>query len=565
MDPSQLTLTDITLRYADRVVLDRLSLTVAPGERVGVVGDNGSGKSTLLAVVAGSLEPQNGTRVVHAPGGAGYLPQTVELPGASTVAEAIDHLLADLRTLAAQIAALEDRLGTLDGAALDDALRRYGALTARFDARDGSGADRRVAVALHRLGLPGLDHGRALGTLSGGERSRLALAATLAADPELLLLDEPTNDLDDDALDWLTDRLHAHDGTVVAVTHDRAFLAGLTTTLVEVEGGGARRYGTGYAGYLAAKDAEREQLRLAYERWRADLGRQQRIADTNAEAMERIPRKLPMASFGSGAFRSRARTHGATGRIRNAKERVRRLTDDPAERPADRAEFRTDVATAGPATDRSDGGADGTGPAILLDGVEVRGRLDAPRLAVPRLTIAAGEHVLVTGPNGAGKSTLLGVVAGEVAPDTGTARTVGAVGHLRQAGGFTSLDARTVLHAFAAGRPGDLEEHAEALLATGLFRPEDLPRPVRELSQGQRSRLELARVVTTTTDVLLVDEPTNHLSPALVEELERAFAAFDGTLVLVSHDRTMRERFRGRRIVLDGGATVADTSAVPPR
>ncbi|MFE5310671.1 ribosomal protection-like ABC-F family protein [Isoptericola sp. NPDC056605] len=554
MDPSQLTLTDITLRYADRVVLDRLSLTVSPGERVGVVGDNGSGKSTLLAVVAGVLEPQNGTRVVRAPGGLGHLPQTLDLPPASTVGQAIDHVLADVRALAAAVAALEDRLGSLDGAALDDALRRYAELTARFDARDGRGADRRVDVALHRLGLPALDRGRLLGTLSGGERSRLALAATLAADPELLLLDEPTNDLDDDALDWLTDRLRSHDGTVVAVTHDRAFLADLTTTLVEVDAGRARRYGAGWAGYLAAKEAERDQLRLAYERWHADVARQRHLLDANVEAMEQIPRKLPMASFGSGAFRSRARTHGATGRVRNAKERLRRLSDDPAERPADRAEFRTDVATASPDAGHDDASA------VELVGVEVRGRL-----SVPRLTVAAGEHVLVTGPNGAGKSTLLGVVSGEVVPDAGVARAVGVVGHLRQTVASASDDGRTVLHVFAAGRPGDLEEHAEALLASGLFRPDDLPRPVRELSQGQRSRLELARVVTTTTDVLLVDEPTNHLSPALVEELERAFADFDGTLVLVSHDRTMRERFRGRRIVLDRGAIVADTSATPPR
>jgi len=551
MDPSQLTLTDVSLRYADRVVLDRLSLTVSPGERVGVVGDNGSGKSTLLAVVAGVLEPQNGTRLVRAPGGTGYLPQAIELPAATTVAAAIDHVLADLRALEARISALERSLGSFDGDALAAALGRYGALTARFDARDGRGADRRVDVALHRLGLPHLDRDRPLGTLSGGERSRLALAATLALDPELLLLDEPTNDLDDDALDWLTARLHSHDGTVVAVTHDRAFLAALTTTLVEVEGGRARRYGSGWAGYLAAKETEREQARLAYERWSADLDRQQRLADANAERMDQIPRKLPMASFGSGAFRSRSRTHGATGRIRNAKERARRLTQDPAERPADPAEFRTDVVTGEPI-----GGSGGTGPAIELSGVEIRGRL-----AVARLTVAPGEHVLVTGPNGAGKSTLLGVVAGEVAPDAGTARTLGAVGHLRQAGAFTARDGRTALHGFAAGRPGDLEEHAEALLATGLLRPEDLSRPIGSLSQGQRSRLELARVVTTTTDVLLVDEPTNHLSPALVEELERAFGAFAGTLVLVSHDRTMRERFRGRRLVLDGGRVVTDTAA----
>ncbi|MCA5892254.1 ATP-binding cassette domain-containing protein [Isoptericola sp. NEAU-Y5] len=566
MDPSQLALTDITLRYADRVVLDRLSLTVSPGERVGLVGDNGSGKSTLLAVVAGVLAPQNGTRTVRAPDGIGYLPQTLDLPATSTVAEAVDRALAHLRSLERQVANLGRSLGALDGAPLDRAIEQYGALTARFEARGGHDADRRVEVALHRLGMPGLDRSRALGSLSGGERSRLALAATLAADPELLLLDEPTNDLDDDALDWLAERLRSHDGTVVTATHDRAFLAALTTTLVEVEAGRARRYGTGWAGYVTAKETEREQARLAWERWRADLARQQRLVDTNVGRMDHIPRRLPLSVFGAGGFRMRGRTHGATGRIRNAKERVRRLTQDPAERPAERAEFRTDVATTGAGagaagthrSGRTTGPADGTtsppgGPSIDLDGVVVHGRL-----VVPRLVVARGEHVLVTGANGAGKSTLLGVVAGEVPTDAGAARTEGRVGFLRQAGTFTRHDARTVLHGFAAGRPGDLDEHAEALLATGLFRPEDLPRPIGELSQGQRSRLELARVVTTTTDVLLVDEPTNHLAPALVEELERAFTAFAGTLVLVSHDRTMLERFRGRRIRLDDGAIVAD-------
>ena len=555
MDPSQLTLTDITLRYADRVVLDRLSLTVAPGERVGVVGDNGSGKSTLLGVLAGALEPQNGTRVVHAPGGVGHLRQALDLPPASTVGDAVDHLLADLRSLEAQIGALERTLGDLDDDALDVATHRHAALTARFEARGGHGADHRVDVALHRLGLPGLDRGRRLGTLSGGERSRLALAGTLAADPELLLLDEPTNDLDDDALDWLTARLRDHGGTVVAATHDRAFLADLTTTLVEVDGGVARRYGAGYAGYLAAKEAEREQARLAHERWRADLDRNHRLVETNAARLENIPQKVELSIFGAAQFRARSRSHGATSRIRQAKERVRRLTDDPAPRPAERAEFRTEVGTTTTAGDRS-AAAGADRPAVLLDGVEVRGRL-----RVPRLVVRHGEHVLVTGANGAGKSTLLGVVAAEVEPDTGGVRTVGAVGHLRQTDGFGARDRRTVLHGFAAGRPGDLDEHAVALLGTGLFAPHDLPRPIGALSQGQRRRLELARLVTAPTDVLLVDEPTNHLAPALVEELEQAFAAYAGTLLLVSHDRTTRARFRGRRVVLDGGTIVDDSAA----
>ncbi|WP_026404855.1 TlrC/CarA/OleB/SrmB family ABC-F type ribosomal protection protein [Actinomadura rifamycini] len=533
---SQLALVEATKRYGDRVVLDRVSLTVKPGERIGVIGDNGSGKSTLLGLMAGAVRPENGDVTVVAPGGLGHLPQALDLPHRATVGEAVDLALADLRALEARMRAAER---DLDGDG--DGLHAYAALVAEFEARGGYEADARVDAALHALGLPGLDRGRALGTLSGGERSRLALAAVLASDPELLLLDEPTNDLDDRAVAWLERRLRAHRGTVVAITHDRTFLERVTTTVLEVDAGRVRRYGDGYAGYLAAKAAERAAQARAHEEWKAERGRHADLVTANAGRLAAIPRKMTQAGMGTGAWRARSRTHGAAGRIRQARQRLRWLDDHPAPPPPEPLRFTAALATAGAAAPE----------AAALDGVVVGGRL-----RVDALTVRAGERVLVTGPNGAGKTTLMRVLAGELRPDAGAVRRTGRVGFLRQDGRAGPAD-RTVLGAYAHGRPGTPDEHADALLALGLFRPSELGLRVGALSHGQRRRIELARLVSEPVDLLLLDEPTNHLSPMLVEQLEEALAAYRGALVVVTHDRRLRARFTGSRVELERGAVLA--------
>ncbi|MFV2177104.1 ribosomal protection-like ABC-F family protein [Actinomadura sp. LOL_016] len=528
---AQLALAEVTKRYGDRVVLDRVSLTVRPGERVGVIGDNGSGKSTLLRLMAHEERPDNGDVVAVAPGGVGYLPQSLALPPDATVAEAIDHALADLRGLEARMRAAERDLG--DRAVLDG----YAGLVAEFEARGGYEADARVDVALHALGLPGLDRGRPLGTLSGGERSRLVLAATLASDPELLLLDEPTNDLDDQAVAWLERRLRAHRGTVVAITHDRTFLERVTTALLEVEDGRVRRYGDGYAGYLAAKAAERAAQARAHEEWKAERERHAALVTANAGRLAGIPRKTPKAGMGTGAWRARSRTHGAAGRIRQSRQRLGWLAGHPAPPPPEPLRFTPALTTAGAGSE-----------VVALDGVVV-----ADRLRLDGLAVRAGERLLVTGPNGAGKTTLMRVLAGELRPDAGEVRRSGRIGLLRQDGPSGPAD-RTVLRAFAHGRPGDLDEHADALLALGLFRPSELGLRVGDLSHGQRRRIELARLVSEPVDLLLLDEPTNHLSPMLVEQLEEALAVYQGALVVVTHDRRLRAAFTGSHLELDGGA-----------
>ncbi|BDU07071.1 TlrC/CarA/OleB/SrmB family ABC-F type ribosomal protection protein [Nocardia cyriacigeorgica] len=542
---AQLTLTDITKRYSERIVLDRASLTIRPGETVGIVGDNGSGKSTLLRLIAGQETPDNGEITVHMPGGVGYLPQALDLPDAATVADAIDTALADIRTLEARLRALETELAATESTR--PILDEYAEVVQRFEARGGYDADRRVDIALAGLGLPGLDRERTLGTLSGGERSRLALAATLAAAPHLLLLDEPTNDLDDQAVEWLERHLLAHRGTVVVVTHDRVFLERLTTTIVEVDAGALARYGDGYAGYLAAKAAERRRREAEFQRWRTELARSRALAESNVVRLDAIPRKLPLAVFAAGPFRARGRDHGARSRIRNAKERVARLTENPVAAPPDPLRF----------TAQWDRGGDVEGPVATLAGVEV-----GDRLRVDELAIRAGERVLITGANGAGKTTLLRVLAGEQEVGAGAVEVGGTVGHLRQQQTPWPSD-WTALQAYAAGRFVDAEDAAAELLGTGLFHPGELSRRIGELSYGQRRRVDLARLVADPVDLLLLDEPTNHLAPALVEELEAALDGYPGALVLVTHDRGLRSRFRGTHLELAAGQVISRSEQAP--
>ncbi|MFI8908770.1 ribosomal protection-like ABC-F family protein [Streptomyces albidoflavus] len=543
---AQLALNDVSKAYGERAVLDQVSLTVRPGERAGVIGENGSGKSTLLKLIAGAETPDSGEVTVVAPGGTGHLRQTLDLPPHLTVQDAVDDALADLRELESRLQAAGERLGEAD----DRALAEYGELLAAFEARDGYQADTRVETALHHLGLGHLGRDRTLGSLSGGEQSRLALACVLAAAPELLLLDEPTNHLDDRSTDWLADRLRAHRGTLVTVTHDRAFLERVTTTILEVDRDtrAVTRYGDGWPGYRRAKAAARRRWAQKHEEYVAELARTEELV---AAAGHRLATTGRDPGEGFGKHR-RSSENKLSAQVRAARERLTRLHASPVPPPPEPLRFR---ATLTPHTDPAAGTPETATPLLTLTGVRV-----ADRLHVDALRVEPGGRLLVTGPNGAGKTTLLRVISGALAPDAGTVeRAPGArIAHLAQE---LAVDPAPVplLTAYAAGRPGHPDEYAAELLALGLFRENDLTVPVPALSAGQRRRLSLARLVSRPADLLVLDEPANHLSLTLVEEIEEALEAYAGAVVVVSHDRRFRERFSGRRLELAGGRVTASS------
>ncbi|MFD8820924.1 ribosomal protection-like ABC-F family protein [Streptomyces sp. NPDC059605] len=533
---AQLSVKDVTKSYGTRTVLDQISFTVRPGEKAAVVGENGSGKSTLLRLLAAAETPDSGEITVGFPGGIGHLAQTLDLDAARTVQDVVDLALTELRDMERGLRTAEESLAD----ASDEELAAYGELLTAYEERGGYGADARVDAATHGLGLARITRDRPLGSLSGGEQSRLALACVLAAAPELLLLDEPTNHLDASAVHWLEKHLRAHRGTVVAVTHDRGFLERVATTIIEVDRDErtVRRYGDGWTGYRAAKAAVRRGAEQRYADWVEEVARTEELLEAAGRRLATTGRD-PKQGFGKHRRSSEAKLGG---QVRSARESLDRLRRHPVAEPPAPLRFTTALS----AVEADDGPA--RGPLAELDGVRVGERLCLDGL----LTIAPGQRLLVTGENGAGKTTLLRVLAGDLEPDAGTAHRPARIGYLAQ-----ELPARStrlpLLAAFAAGRPGPPDEHAEQLLALGLFREEDLRVPVADLSAGQQRRLQIAILVTRPADLLVLDEPTNHIALDLVEDLQTALAEYPGAVVVVSHDRGFRARFEGERLELRAG------------
>ncbi|WP_030527167.1 ABC-F family ATP-binding cassette domain-containing protein [Phycicoccus jejuensis] len=530
---SPLVVRDLSYAVDGRLVLDGVSLTVPPGHRVGLVGENGSGKSTLLACLAGRLAPTSGSAGV--PDDLGYLPQDSGLDPSATVGAVLRAALAPLHRLAADVERLATDLATRPDDATTSAA--YDHALARAVARDAWDADRRAEVAAHALGLERIPHDRLVARTSGGERTRLALAALLVRRPDALLLDEPTNHLDDAALEFLESELSSMPGAVLVASHDRVLLERACTGVVDLDprhrgtdGVGGASWTGSFADYRAAKAAARRRWE---EQW---LEERELVADLRERAVTREGG----VAHGRGptdndkfihAFKGSRVQTAARRRAKDAERRLERIVADPVPRPP--ARLRLDV-------DLGRGGAPSSG--VRVRDLHVPGRL---RLA--RLDVAAGEHLLVTGPNGCGKSTLLRAL--EDAPRHRGVDVGGRVARLAQDTVFD--DPRRSPQQLVAAQQGlDEDDARAALLPLGLVHPRDAARPVGDLSLGQQRRLALALVVLDRPDVLLLDEPTNHLSLTLVDELEEAVDASPATVLVASHDRWLRRRWTARELPL---------------
>ncbi|TYL52645.1 ATP-binding cassette domain-containing protein [Agromyces mariniharenae] len=567
----------LSAAYGGRRVFADLSFSVAAGRRIGLIGENGAGKSTLLRLLAGiegaadaapgALGDADVSGRLTRPVRTGFLEQVLPFRPEDRVGDVLEAAAAEVRAIereldaAAAALAHDDDAGAASAryvAALDDAERAdvWSLDTRRDELLDGL-----------RLGAIGLD--RRLDEVSGGQRSRFALAALLLAAPDALLLDEPTNHLDDDAASFLEDRLRAWRGPVLFASHDREFLDRVATGLLDLDPGrsgalalagaggapaGASRdevlaasggtvFGGGFSQYLTVKADELERWRRQYDDEQEELRRLRGSAVDSARHVAHGRAATDNDKFLKHFKRGNVE-QAVLRRVRNAEQRLETLEREQVRKPPSPLEF-AGIPSGSHALE------DASGLLLQLSDVVVEGRLELDALQVAPLT-----RLLVTGAIGAGKSTLLGVLAGDRPVDRGTVH--------RRRGLRVQLLEQDVRFADPDAAPRRLyervlgERRAEQvpLSSLALIAPRDESRPIGSLSVGQQRRLALALVIARPPHVFLLDEPTNHLSLGLATDLEEALGTYPGAVVIASHDRWLRRRWAGERLELVAGRAV---------
>ena len=536
--------------FAHRTLFEGLDLTVAPGDVVGVVGVNGAGKSTLLRILAGDVEPLDGT-VNLAPADAfvGWRPQEHQRVTGETVAGYIARrtgCAAATQAMEAAAAVLADPGTAATG---DDAADAYSAALDHWLASGAADLDERLPAVLADLGLDSAairPESTPMTALSGGQAARVGLAALVLSRFDIVLLDEPTNDLDLDGLARLEEFVRDLRGGVVLVSHDREFLARSVTRVLELDlaQNTTTVFGGGYDSYLEEREVARRHRRDEYDEFadkKADLvARARTQREWSSQGVRNAMRKAP----DNDKIRRRAATESSekqAQKVRQMESRIARLADVAEPRKEWTLEF-----TIGSAP-RSSSVVATLDNAVVRQGDFVLGPVS--------VQVDAGERIGITGPNGAGKSTLLKLLLGRLQPDEGRA-SLGAsvaIGEIDQARADFSGPGRLV-DRFEQWVPSWSTADVRTLLAKFGLRADHVERAVEELSPGERTRAGLALLQARGTNVLVLDEPTNHLDLAAIEQLEQALESYDGALLLVTHDRRMLANVRlDRSWVVDNG------------
>ncbi|MCS5505945.1 ABC-F family ATP-binding cassette domain-containing protein [Curtobacterium flaccumfaciens] len=543
--------------YAARTLFDSLDLTVAPGDVIGVVGVNGAGKSTLLRLLAGVDEPLAGT-VSLAPTDAfvGWLPQEHERIAGETVAAYLGRRTGCTEATATMDAAAA-ALGDPDAG--DAAADRYSAALDRWLAAGAADLEDRIPAVLADLGLePGTGDSGADGVgpdslmtaLSGGQVARVGLAALLLSRFDIVLLDEPTNDLDLDGLDRLEAFVRGLRGGVVLVSHDREFLARSVTSVLELDlaQSSNRLFGGGYDSFLEEREIARQHKRDAYDEFASTKADLVSRARTQREWSSQGVRNAMKKSPDNDKIRRRAASESSekqAQKVRQMESRIARLDEVEEPRKEWQLEFTIGSAPRSSAV-----------VATLSDATFTQGDFT---LGPVSLQVDGGDRIGITGPNGAGKSTLLRALLGKQAPTTGTASLGSsvAVGEVDQARAAFTGD-QPLAAAFEAIVPEYTTADVRTLLAKFGLKADHVGRPASALSPGERTRAGLALLQARGVNVLVLDEPTNHLDLTAIEHLEQALESYDGTLLLVTHDRRMLETVRLDRQWRVEGGTVTE-------
>ncbi|HSL01092.1 MAG TPA: ABC-F family ATP-binding cassette domain-containing protein [Rubrobacteraceae bacterium] len=506
----------VKYRGGDLKVLSGASLSVEAGEKIGLVGRNGAGKTTLLEILASREEPDSGSveRVAGARVGMTsqslYAGQRGEVPVEEEIISAFEPLIARER----ELEELEARLSEDPSDAL---LERYGRLQGEFERDGGYGYRARAASTLSGLGFAPEEWRRPVGSFSGGEQSRVALARLLLEEPDLVLLDEPTNHLDLQAIEWLENFVKGARSAVLVVSHDRYFLDAVADTILELEDGKLFRYPGNYSKYAVEKKARAERLA--------------RKAKANAERREQLERFIE---------KNRAKARKAS----QAKSKQKLL---------DRME-KLEAPAGGRKNMRMDLGETARAGRVVMEMEGVRYAHEdskEPLLEGLDLVVERGERVALLGPNGTGKSTIMRLATGELSPQRGSVRLGHNVAPVYQDQQLARLDdAKTVLQEAMDATGLDAPDTRD-LLGAFLFSGEDVFKRVSALSGGERNRLSLAEIVVSGANLLLLDEPTNNLDIPAREALEEALLDYHGTMFFISHDRYFLRKLATRVVELE--------------
>lgn len=543
--PLHIGLDGISFTYPDghRVLTD-ISFAVPSGSVTGLIGENGSGKSTLLGIISGDLEPSAGTLVT--PPVTGFIAQETSLPFTEPASMLIDGAVDELRGVER---AITDLSGQMAENPNDDRLaEQFDLALARAENSGVWELDARIAAVLAGLGLANVDLSTPLGEMSGGQRRRFALATLLLRPVDAMVLDEPTNHLDDEAVDFLVGELESFSGPVLAASHDRYFLDAVCDGLVDLdpglgaEGGmgeetrqGARFTGS-FSDYLTAREQRRQRWATDYAAQEHERERLEKAAEQSAEDIFHSQENKTETRASAKFYADRAaKTVG--NRRRAAEQRLENLERYQIPAP--------------PKPLRFAGIPEHTATSLGVPAVIARGLSVPDRLAPLDLKVQPGDQLLIEGPNGSGKSTLLKIIDGELTDYSGEIIMPEemTVARLEQDDSWTDFSVTG-----AQLVPG--------IVDMGLMSTEQAAKPLADLSLGQRRRVSLGMILSSPPDLLLLDEPTNHLSLALAEELEAALVDFPGTVIMSSHDRWIRRRWRQRMAQKDGRATLLTLSTL---